>query len=469
MSARPDLAVVGGGIAGAVAAVRAAELGASVVLLEKGTDTLYRCNTRFTGGAFHIAFHDIDEAPEPLAALIQDVTQGFADERIGRAVAHDARHAVRWLRAQGIRMIRAGPDAWRQHFLAPPGLMKTGLHWEGRGGDVMLRTLRQRLESLGGRLVQGGSAKQLLMQSGRCTGIVFEANAESRTLEAGNVMLCDGGFQGNLELLRRYVSPAPEKVKQRGAATGMGDALRMAVEVGAATVGLETIYGHLLCQDALNSDRLWPYPIMDLVAGASVVVDRSGRRFMDEGLGGVYMTNGIARLADPLSATVVFDEAIWQGPATTFILPANPHLVLAGGTIHSADTLSDLATRIGVPGDALERTVREYNDAVSRDATAGLSPARTASTTSPHRIATPPFHAVRLAAGITFTMGGIVTDDVGHVLDAERRLIPGLFASGCCTGGLEGGRAAGYVSGLTKSATISWRAAQEIVQPGVPP
>ena len=62
-------------------------------------------------------------------------------------------------------------------------------------------------------------------------------------------------------------------------------------------------------------------------------------------------------------------------------------------------------------------------------------------------------------------MGGIVTDDVGRVLDEARRPIEGLLASGCCTGGLEGGSAAGYVSGLTKSATMSWRAASEIARP----
>lgn len=464
MSEAPDLAVIGGGIAGMVAAVRAAELGASVVLLEKGTETLYRCNTRYTGGAFHIAFHDIDEPVDVLRAAICSVTEGFADERLAQAVAKDARHAVRWLRLQGIRTIRVGPDAWRQNFLAPPGLMKTGLNWEGRGGDVMLRTMRQRLASLGGCLIQGAQAKRLVMQSGRCTGIAYEMNGDPRMLAAANVMLCDGGFQANLELLKRYVTPAPERLKQRGAATGMGDALRMAVEVGAATSSLENIYGHLLCQDALKSDRLWPYPIMDLIAGASIVVDASGARFMDEGLGGVYMTNAIARLPDPLSAVVVFDEEIWQGPATTFILPANPHLILAGGTVESAATLSDLAARIGVPAEALKRTVREYNDAVSRDATAGLSPTRSARTTNPHQIAVPPFHAIRLAPGITFTMGGIVTDDVGRALDAGGNAIPGLFASGCCTGGMEGGRNAGYVGGLTKSATFSWRAAQVIAR-----
>ena len=258
MAATADLVIVGGGIAGIVAATRAAELGCSVALLEKGNDPLYRCNTRYTGGAFHVCFNDIDEPTETLAAVIADVTRGFADPAIAAAVAGDARRAVRWLRDQGIRMIRAGPDAWRQHFLAPPSLMKTGLHWQGRGGDVMLRTLRAKLEALGGRFVLGATARELTMGAGRCTGVVYEENGETKRLQAASVMLCDGGFQANLELLKRYVSPAPEKLKQRGAATGMGDALRMALDAGAAVTGLENVYGHLLCRDALHDERLWP-------------------------------------------------------------------------------------------------------------------------------------------------------------------------------------------------------------------
>jgi len=130
--------------------------------------------------------------------------------------------------------------------------------------------------------------------------------------------------------MREFITAAPEKVKQRGAATGNGDGLQMARAAGAQLVGMNRFYGHVLAQDAMRNDDLWPFPIMDFVCTAGVVVDAAGRRFVDEGLGGVFMTNSIAGLADPLAATVVFDGAIWDGPGREFISPANPLLVTRG-------------------------------------------------------------------------------------------------------------------------------------------
>ena len=51
-------------------------------------------------------------------------------------------------------------------------------------------------------------------------------------------------------------------------------------------------------------------PYLDSLATAGIVVDAAGERFVDEGRGGVYIANAIAKLADPLSAIVVFDRAI---------------------------------------------------------------------------------------------------------------------------------------------------------------
>jgi len=453
---------VGGGIAGMVFAARAAELGCHVTVLEQGDSELYRCNTRYTGGAFHLCFHDIDEPAEDLVAAIKDSTDGYASDALAEAIAADARHAVRWMQDKGIRLMKAGPDAWRQHFLAPPSLLQPGLNWQGRGGDMLLRTLGQLLERHGGASLRGARALQLVMREGRCAGVDYERDGQTRTLEADVVMLADGGFQANLDMLRQYVSPAPERLKQRGAGVSRGDAIRMAAEVGAALSGMENIYGHLLCQDALRNEKLWPYPIMDLLVGAAIVVDKDGGRVMDEGLGGVYMTNALARLPDPQSTAVVFDRAIWEGPATEFILPANPHLVLAGGTIETAPTLRELAARIGVDPEGLARTVERYNAALEAGTPSALQPPRTEGKAQP--ILHPPFHAVKLVPGITFTMGGIRIDAYGRALRDDGQTIPGLYASGCCTGGFEGGERSGYVGGLTKSATISWRAAEHVAK-----
>jgi fumarate reductase flavoprotein subunit len=117
-----------------------------------------------------------------------------------------------------------------------------------------------------------------------------------------------------------------------------------------------------------------------------------------------------------------------------------------------------------LPVADLKRTIAEYNGAVESRTTQRLSPARTTTETRAFPVKHPPYYAVRIAAGITYTMGGLAIDEIGRVLRASGDPIPGLYASGCTTGGLEGGAAAGYVSGLTKSAVISLRLAERLAK-----
>src|SRR3546814_3502694 len=112
--------------------------------------------------------------------------------------------------------------------------MQPGLHWQGLGGDMLLRALRQHLEFHGGSQLRGARVTGLTTAHGRCSGVEFERNGQRSTIEADVVMLADGGFQANLDMLRKYISPAPEKLKTRGAGVSRGDAIRLAAEIGAA-------------------------------------------------------------------------------------------------------------------------------------------------------------------------------------------------------------------------------------------
>lgn len=348
------------------------------------------------------------------------------------------------------------------HVLAPPGLRRPGLHWQGRAGDVMLRRLGERLSERGVPLVRGARAVELIERDGACRGVVAQTAGGSVEYDSRAVVIADGGFQSDPEQVRESISPAPERVLQRGAGTGAGDGIRLARALGAQTVGLDRFYGHVQHRDAMTSEGLWPYPILDLVGAAGIVVDGEGRRFADEGLGGVYLANAIAALPDPLSAVVVFDEDIWQGAGREFVLPPNPTLETAGGAVAQADELAALAGKVGLPAETLAATVEAYNRAVG---TGGLSEAAPPRSTHRHParpIATPPFRAAPVCAGLTYTMGGLAIDGWGRVLGAGDAAIPGLFAAGSATGGLEGGPVAGYTGGLSKAATFGLRAAEEV-------
>jgi len=95
---------------------------------------------------------------------------------------------------------------------------------------------------------------------------------------ADAVVIADGGLPGNAEPFGKYIGPLPDRVLMRHAGTVIGDGLRIAAEAGAALVGLDRFYGHLLSRDAMENKDLWPYPQIDAVATAAIVVDRRGYR-----------------------------------------------------------------------------------------------------------------------------------------------------------------------------------------------
>jgi fumarate reductase flavoprotein subunit len=299
---------------------------------------------------------------------------------------------------------------------------------------------------------------------GRCAGVIADKAGQEREWLADGVVIADGGFQSNAEMFKRHIGPHPEKVLQRGAANGRGDGIAMAMAAGAATRNLDRFYGHLHSADALTNPDVWPYPELDAVAASSIVVGADGSRFTDEGKGGLAIANQLARLEDPLSATMIFDAAIWDGPGKSARFPANPYLEKFGGTLLRADSIADLAAKTGLPADRLQATVAAYNDAVAANALDRLSPSRSTEKFKALPIGKAPFIAVRLCAGITYTMGGIVVDGDGRVLRGDDAAIPGLYAAGTTTAGLEGGGDdgyIGYVGGLIKS-VFGLRAAEDV-------
>ncbi|RYY97969.1 MAG: FAD-dependent oxidoreductase [Comamonadaceae bacterium] len=463
-SDQTDVLVVGAGLAGLAAANRAAQDGLRVTVLERSTDEAYLCNTRYTGGLFHVAMEDMAGEPGWVKANLARTTRDTTDPALAEALAQNARRTLRWLSSLGVRFIQAGPDGLRRNALAPPGVRQTGLNWRGRAGDVMLRTLADKLASRGGQLVGGTEVQALLMDGGRCVGVqVRDASGALRPLQARAVVIADGGFQSNPDLVRRFITPRPDRLLQRNAGSGHGSGLLMAEAVGAKLVGTDRFYGHIQHRKAMSDPALWPYPVLDSLATGGIVVDGSGKRFFDEGLGGVAITNAIAQLADPLSAVIVFDDATWNGPGKDWLLPANPYLLSAGGTLVSAASIADLATRLQLDPATLQDTVARYNRLVQGEADAG-QPARSAQPYKPWPIVQGPFHAVEVCAGITYTMGGIATDAHARVLDTRDAPIDGLYAAGACTGGLEGGgAAAGYSGGLSKSGVFGMLAGEAIV------
>jgi len=467
-----DLVVVGGGIAGLTAANRAAELGAKVIVLEIGKDEHYLCNSRIATGVLNVAHTDPHFGPAALRKAIELDTEGYATPALADLLADTAARSMEWLRSEGVHIVKVPIHNKSRWMLAPPREFSAGLDWKDRGADVALQTLGANFKRREGTLMLGTRGKKLLLDGKRCVGIVAE-HRHSLDIEATCVLLADGGFQANPDLVRRFISLRPEALTQRCASTGQGDALIMAEEAGARLTDATAFYGHLLSRDSLTNPGLWPYPTMDTLAGGGVMINRSGRRFLDEGLGGIAHCNALARSDDPLAATLIIDNAIWESAGRAELVPPNPTMVTAGGTLIMAPNLGMLAAHLSIPATTLAATISEYNRAVMANEGKKLNPPRTPgrmfgeSRSSGPRvgvtpIATAPFYAIPLAAGISYTMGGIEIDAQARAIGRDGSPIPGLYAAGSCTGGIEGGRIGGYVGGYLKAVTLGLIAGETI-------
>jgi fumarate reductase flavoprotein subunit len=458
-----DIIIIGAGIAGLVTANRAAQLGKRAVVLEKSTEEKYICNSRYAYGTFHINFTGLETPEDALVARIETATDGFARKDLARTVAKDGRRLMEWLKSEGIELVNLG--GYGTNVLSPPWRTGYGLTWQNYGGDVALQRLEANFRKRQGRILRGNHARAMKLVAGRIEIEVVAADG-AKKLTAPSVVIADGGFQANLDMLRDSgVSPAPEKLLARNGGTAVGDGLRMAQALGAATSGgMNNFYGHLHNRNAMQSTKHWPRPVTDDLAAAGIVIDVDGKRFTDEALGGIWISNAIARLPDPLGTTIIFDQAIWDGPpGRNHAQPPNPLVVEAGGTIHRADTLAELAGKIGLSPQRLIDVVGEYNKALDGGALQQLSPPRRNEPNKAWPIRTAPFYAMPICAAITNTMGGIVVDGDARVLDPAGKPIAGLYAAGSTVGGLDGGPHAGYVGGLIK-ATIGLRAAETIAK-----
>lgn len=455
-----DVAIVGGGLSGLACAVRSAMGGRRVVVLERSREALYPCNSRIATGVFHVAMQPLSLDPARLEDGARAALGEGARPDLLRALCRDARPAVAWLEdVAGARFIRGAAEPPYEFTLAPSSVGRMDGVWQGRGADLLLRGLEAALARHGGEIARGHAATKLVMREGRCAGVA----GEGFEVAAGAVVIADGGYQADPARLAERISPAPARLVQRNARTGRGDGLRMALEAGAAFADRGGFYGHLQARRALEDDRLWPYPWADELARASLLVGADGRRIADEGQGGIFLANRVAALADPASAWVICDQPGWDGPGAERMVSANPHFERLGATVLCAETLDSLASQAGIDARNLAATVAGYNAALDAGMLDRLSPPRTTLRYKAWPIRRAPFRAVPVAPGITYTLGGIAVDAHLRALRADGAPIPGLYAVGSTTGGLEGGEHVGYAGGLTKAAVTGLRAASHLL------
>jgi fumarate reductase flavoprotein subunit len=472
-----DVVVIGGGIAGWVAARRAQQGGANVVLLERGSSGPGWSNSRLSGGRIHAAYlNPRTRTPDELYGQLMKKTDGHARADVARAWADNTGRAVDYLVSEGAVI----------EILGEPQYMQTALQgvrdrtvdeyatWRDAGPDTTLTRLWRSFLHDGGTFQPAVRARRLEMDNGRVAGVHVERpDGSSKLIRCRAAIMADGGFQANRELMRKY-GVVKHSYRLLGSPNDVGDCLLMAIGVGAKVVEMDAFYGNISVRDQTSNGRLLQAPTPAQLIDASMVVNGSGERVGDEAIGDdewsiieFRLANAIAKTDAPGDSWVVFDHAVWEqvGRDDDFLrrnasnvqltMTLNPGYVDAGGTFLSADSIPDLALQAHLPADVLRTTVEEFNSYCGTGTP--IVPPRTH---RPRPIQQVPFHAIPLCNAIYFTMGGTLVNANGQVLDEQEQPIVGLYAAGGTMGGLMGGPRNGYAGGWSEAVTFGLLAAE---------
>jgi succinate dehydrogenase/fumarate reductase flavoprotein subunit len=278
---------------------------------------------------------------------------------------------------------------------------------------------------------------ELVLSDGRVRGAIVETAGERRAVRTRlGVLLAAGGFENNDELRREYGVPG-EARDTMGGPGSRGLALRAGIAAGADTDLLDQAWWSpgMTHPDGRSAFALW--------FTGGIFVNQSGNRFVNESR--AYDRAGreiIAQLQDgsmTLPYWMIYDDKEGEVPP---VKAANVTIVdtekyVAAGLWHTADTLEELAEKIGVPSRQLAATVARFNGfaaaGVDQDFGRGdeaFDCAFSGGASPLVPIDRPPYHAAAFGISDLGTKGGLRTDSAARVLDTSGHPIPGLYAAG---------------------------------------
>lgn len=417
-----DVVIVGSGLAGLCAGVRACENGIKPLIVEKGNALATPSNSILSGGALT---KPNDESEESIQAFIDEFntkSKGKGDPEITRAIAENITRDLEWLVGHGVELCDPSPHTPYNclKIYAAPGA--------SQGMGPLMQKMIEAYEDAGGESMTGTKLLDLVFDTkGNVVGVKVRNREGIEIIAAKAVVIASGGYIGNKQMLEEFVGPEADEIMPRGSVSITGDGILAAERAGAM---LRQMGGEAsLHIGAVSPDNVASGNPSNAI-GYCLAINSEGMRYTDESLG--YVNHGKALMGQPGQvAAFVFDENIKQLEAVQKDIE---RFASFDSAPLEAGTLDELAEMINVPADALKATVEEFNAAVQDDCTVGLAVNKA---NQAMRIEAPKFYAFYpLKPGCIMGFGGLYCNAQCQVLEADGTAIPNLYVAGEAMGGV---------------------------------
>lgn len=471
-----DVVVLGGGGAGLTASITAAQNGAKVILVEKagslGGNTLIagqgfnacdperQANTEMSEALLGElkSYLDLDPADFGAFAEVLETVKGQINDYIAsgsttlfdspelhmlhtymggkrtgldgtviepdlelaRTFATNALDALEWAESIGAQ--------WNDTTSTILGAMWPRSHGLANGNVITILT--DAAKANGVEIVTDTRANELIVEGGKVVGVkATTSEGANVTLHANSgVVLATGGFSANAPMVVEYNNYWPglsDTMPSTNAPTITGDGIVMAKAVGADLVGMG--FAQLMPSshpvDGSLFSGIWGS------AETQVFVNKEGKRYVNEYAERDVLSKAALEQTDGIFY-IICDNKIAKN--------ADVAGMEAKGNVVVADTLEELAEKLGIPADTFVETIERYNSFVDAQKDDDFGKPLFG-----EKIDEAPFVATPRSPSLHHTMGGVKIDTNTHVISTEGNVIDGLYAAGEVTGGLHAGNRLG--------------------------
>lgn len=425
--AQYDVVVAGFGAAGGTAAISAADSGANTVLLTE------KAPAGHAGGNSKYAGQDVMGPTSVEGGLkyytaLRGLYTNTSDSMLQRWAEVAYENPTYLQEALGAKYDEFWIKAWPEfpEFECSEEIytwIVGGMSFKGTLYKLLEENIEQRADKI--ELWYDAPAKHLIQdpENKIILGMQIEKEGKMLNIRAKNgVVLATGGFEANQTMIQDYLQRP--YVYVRAATYNTGDGIKMAMEVGADLWHMGNTAGFSWAYQPEDSATCVTLTMKD-----GIFVGPAGTRFMNEvaqarhgkiNYGGSWIST-----PTPLPAYYIFDAETCQKPLAKVFSEGNVEEI-AKGWIVEADTLEELAEKIGVPVDSFVATVERYNGYCD----AGVDEQFGTPADNLVKLDVGPFYAIEIGPTMLNTHGGPRRNEEAQIIDVNGDVIPHLYSAG---------------------------------------